>query len=158
MIAEQELQRGITVARGIWVALFASLILYVAMAPMVFGTAAVPFSEEGYRTLRLALYGGALLTLVLTWVIRRTLLTGSRPAKVTRSDQHPAVSRYIAVMMVTMGMSEAIGVYGLILYILGQHRQDLYLLTLLSAAAMLLYFPKKEEIVTLAQSMPPQRR
>jgi len=158
MIPEQELHRGVTVARGIWVALFASLILYVAMAPMVFGTAAVNFSEEGYRTLRLSLYGGALLTLVLTRVIRRSLLTGSQPAKPARSGQHPVVSRYISVMMVTMGMSEAIGVYGLILYVLGQHRQDLYLLTLLSAAAMLFYFPKKEEIVALAQTMPPQRR
>ncbi len=158
MITEQELHRGIAVVRGIWVALFASLILYVAMAPMVFGTATVSFTEEGYRTLRLGLYGGALLTLVLTWVIRRSLLSGSGSAKPARSGQHPAVARYIAVMMVTMGMSEAIGVYGLILYVLGQQRQDLYLLTLLSAAAMLLYFPKKEEIVALDQAMPPQRR
>lgn len=158
MISEQELHRGITVVRGIWAALFASLILYVVMAPMVFGSTAIALSAEGYRILRLGLYGGAVLTLLLTWVLRRTLLAGKRPAKPSRSGQHPAVSRYISVMMVTMGMSEAIGVYGLILYILGQHRQDLYLLTLLSAAAMLLYFPKKEEIVALAQDMPPQRR
>ena len=62
------------------------------------------------------------------------------------------------VMMLTMGMSEAIGVYGLILYILGQQRQDLYLLTLMSAAAMLLYFPKRDEIVNLARDMAGKRQ
>lgn len=158
MITEQELHRSMAFVKGIWVAMFASLILYVAIAPMLFNSTTLTFSEQGYRTLRLALYGGAVLTLALTWVIRRTLLTGSRPVKTNRSGHHPAVSRYISVMMVTMGMSEAIGVYGLILYVLGQHRQDLYLLTLLSAAAMLLYFPRKEEIVKLAQDMASQRR
>ena len=157
MITAQELHRGMAFVRGIWFAMFASLILYVAIAPMLFNTS-ITFSEQGYRTLRLALYGAALLTLVLTWLIRRLLLRGSsRPTKPTRSGQHPSVSRYVSVMMVTMGMSEAIGVYGLILYVLGQQRQDLYLLTLLSAAAMLLYFPKREEILNLAQEMARQR-
>lgn len=152
MITEQELRRGMAFVRGIWVAMFASLLLYVTIAPMLF-TTNVSFSEQGYRTLRLAFYGGALLTLVLSWGIRRVLLRAFRPVTPNRSGQHPAVTRYVSVMMVTMGMSEAIGIYGLILYVLGQQRQDLTLLTLLSAAAMLLYFPKREEILQLAQHM-----
>jgi hypothetical protein len=48
-------------------------------------------------------------------------------------------------------MSEAIGIYGLILFLLGKNQNDLYLLTALSAAAMTLYFPKKEEVVNLAE-------
>ena len=49
---------------------------------------------------------------------------------------------------------EVITVYGLVLYVLGKNHQDLYLLTLLSAIAMLLYFPQKEEIITLAERFP----
>lgn len=102
------------------------------MAPMVFGTATVN-TEEGYRTLRLGLIRGALLTLLLTWVIRRTLLSGFRSAKPARSGPAP-VSLYSRDDG-DHGHVEAIGVYGLILYVLGQQRRDLYLLTLLSAAA-----------------------
>jgi hypothetical protein len=48
-------------------------------------------------------------------------------------------------------MSEAIGIYGLILFLLGKNQVDLYLLTALSAAAMTLYFPRREEVISLAK-------
>jgi len=154
MITEKDLQRGLTTTKGIWLALFLSLILYVFIAPMLFNSAQVTFSEESYRTLRLALFTCAILTLMLTWFLRKYLLNAPQGKRTTNSNHHPAVARYISVMMVAMGMSEAIGVYGLVLYVLGKNHQDLYLLTLLSAIAMLLYFPQKEEIITLAERFP----
>jgi hypothetical protein len=48
-------------------------------------------------------------------------------------------------------MSEAIGLYGLVLYLLGSNQTDLYSLTVLSAAAMTLYFPRKDEVIQLAE-------
>ncbi|MGD9948038.1 MAG: hypothetical protein AB7U29_06105 [Desulfobulbus sp.] len=149
MISERDLQRGVTATRIIWFALFASLIVYVCIAPLLFDTARVSFSLESYRTLRLALFACALLTLVLTWFLRKYLLAAPPGKRSANSNQHPAVARYLSVMMVAMGMSEAIGVYGLVLYVLGKSNQDLYFLTVLSAGAMLLYFPKKEEIRSL---------
>jgi len=154
MISERDLQRGVTTTKGIWLALFLSLILYVSIAPMLFKSAQITFSLESYRTLRLALFTCAALTLVLTWFLRKYLLAAPQGKRPTSSGHHPAVARYISVMMVAMGLSEAICVYGLVLYVLGKNHQDLYLLTLLSAGAMLLYFPKKEEIVALAERFP----
>jgi len=154
MINERDLQRGMTTTKVIWLALFLSLILYVAIAPLVLGTARVSFSQESYHTLRLALFACAALTLVLTWFLRKYLLAAPQGKRGTNSNLHPAVARYMSVMMVAMGMSESIGVYGLVLYVLGKNNQDLYLLTLLSAGAMLLYFPKKEEIIALAERFP----
>ncbi len=154
MISERELQRGLTTTKGIWFALFISLLLYVVIAPMFFSTAGVTFSQESYRTLRLTLFAFSGLTLVLTWLLRKYLLAAPQGKRETSTSQHPAVARYMSVMMVAMGMSEAIGVYGLILYVLGKNSQDLYLLTLLSAGAMLLYFPKKEEILALSARFP----
>jgi hypothetical protein len=48
-------------------------------------------------------------------------------------------------------MSESIGVYGLILFLLGKNSTDLYLLILVSAAAMVMYRPRKEEMLNLVQ-------
>lgn len=154
MISERELQRGVTLSRGIWFALFASLVAYVFIAPILFDTTRVSFSKESYSTLRMALFGCALLTLVITWFLRKYLLSAPQGKQPENSYQHPAVARYLSVMMVAMGMSEAIGVYGLVLYVLGKSSQDLYLLTLLSAGAMLLYFPRREEILALAERFP----
>ncbi|MDD2463652.1 MAG: hypothetical protein PHI97_06610 [Desulfobulbus sp.] len=158
MINERELQRGITTTRAIWFALFASLIIYVCIAPMLFDVARVSFSQESYRTLRIALMAMAVLTLMLTWFLRKYLLAAPRGKRSEKNNQHPAVARYLSVMMVAMGMSESIGVYGLVLYVLGKNSQDLYLLTLLSAGSMLLYFPKRPEILTLAERFPTEDR
>ncbi|MGE4560022.1 MAG: hypothetical protein AB7E77_07465 [Desulfobulbus sp.] len=158
MISERELQRGVALSRGIWFALFASLLVYVFIAPMLFDTTRVSFSTESYRTLRMALFGCAVLTLVITWFVRKYLLSTPQGKQPENSSQHPAVARYLSVMMVAMGMSEAIGVYGLVLYVLGKNNHDLYLLTLLSAGSMLLYFPKREEILALAERFPGRDR
>ncbi|WP_321283814.1 hypothetical protein [uncultured Vibrio sp.] len=154
MISERDLQRGMTTTRGIWFALFASLLVYVIIAPFLFDTAGVSFSQESYRTLRLSLFVCAFLTMILTWFLRKHLLTAPQGKKAGNATQHPAVARYLSVMMVAMGLSEAIAVYGLVLYVLGKSSQDLYILTLLSAGAMTLYFPKKEEIIELAKRFP----
>jgi hypothetical protein len=153
MITERELYRGMTTVKGVWFALFASLILYVFIAPLVFDTSALSLSPEGYQSLRMALYGFTVLTLIATWLIRRYLMAATHTKKSAKSQQHPAIARYLLVMIISMGMSEAIGVYGLVLYVLGKSSQDLYLLTLLSAAAMVLYYPKKEEIVALDERL-----
>lgn len=160
MITEQELQRSMTVIRGMWMALFTSLLICVIplLAPTALNHVNFTFSDQGYRTLRLAFFGVALLILVLTWVVRRNLLKNARPNNPTPSERHPAISRYTFVTVITLAMSQWVGICGLILYVLGRHRPDLYLLTLLSAAAMLLYFPKKEEVRRLAQEMASQQR
>lgn len=158
MISNEELQRGMTTTRRIWYTLFASLILYVYIVPMAFDLSRVSFPLENYRTLRLALFTCASITVVVTWLLRKYLLSVPQGNRPIQSAQHPAVGRYLVAMVVAMGLSESIGVYGLVLYILGKNHQDLYLLTVLSAAAMLLYFPKKQEILTLAKRFPPQDR
>jgi F0F1-type ATP synthase membrane subunit c/vacuolar-type H+-ATPase subunit K len=155
MITEQELNKGMTTLKSIWFALFASLTLYVLSAPLLIKSSAkTTFSPEAYNTLRLILFGAALATLAATWYVRKYLLSAKAAAKpAKRMPNHPAVARYTSSMMVAMGMSESIGIYGFILYILGQNQIDLYLLTILSAAAMTLYYPKRQDIIDLAKKM-----
>jgi hypothetical protein len=55
---------------------------------------------------------------------------------------------------VALAMSESVGVYGLILFFLGKNSRDLYLLILVSAAAMVVYRPRKDEVLSLVQASP----
>ncbi|MBM9614067.1 hypothetical protein JWJ90_07180 [Desulfobulbus rhabdoformis] len=154
MINDKELQRGMTITKLIWSVLFGSLIIYAFIVPLLLQNAHITFSQESYRTLRIALFGCAVLTVVFTWFIRRYLLAAPQGKRSNQSNQHPAVARYLSVMMVALGMSEAIGVYGLVLYVLGRSYQDLYMLTALSAGAMIVYYPKKHEVISLAKRLP----
>lgn len=150
MIAEQELEKGISILKVIWSALAVSLLMYVIVIPLFLRDSTIDFPREAYPDLRMFMYGLAFATVVCSWFVRRLLLAAKLPAKPTQSRQHPALQRYTTAMIVALAMSEAIGIYGLILYLLGKNQTDLYLLTALSAAAMTLYFPRKEEVSSLA--------
>jgi len=54
-------------------------------------------------------------------------------------------------MIVAWALSESIGVFGLVLFLLGKNPTDLYLLILISAVAMLIYRPRKDEVISLSQ-------
>jgi len=64
------------------------------------------------------------------------------------------LQKYSAATIVALAMSESIGVYGLILFFLGKNSTDLYLLILISAAAMVIYRPRKDEMLNLVQAGP----
>jgi hypothetical protein len=153
MLSGQELEKGMSMLKMIWCALVASLLIYIFIAPILLDASQVHFPVETYATLRMALYGVALMTLVATWFVRRIILTANSAPQQTKSQQHPAIQRYITAMIIALAMSEAIGIYGLILFLLGNSQADLYLLTALSAAAMTLYFPKREEVIRLAERL-----
>jgi hypothetical protein len=150
MIAEQELEKGISILKVIWTALAVSLIMYVVVIPLFLRDSTIAFPAEAYPELRMLMYGLGFATLVFSWFIRRMLLAVKNKPKQTQSRQHPALQRYTTAMIVALAMTEAIGIYGLILYLLGKNQIDLYLLTALAAAAMTLYFPRKEEVSNLA--------
>lgn len=152
MIPLQELDKAMVTLKGIWLALVMSLFLYIVLAPMVLENARIEFPAEAYRALKLALYGIAIITLIATWYIRRLLLSAtfmSRQSGPTK--QHPVLQRYTTAMIIALAMSEAIGIYGLILFLLGKQKVDLYILTIMAVAAMSLYFPKREEVVDLVE-------
>jgi len=153
MITGQELEKGMSMLKIIWTALAMSLIMYVFAIPFFLRETTIDFPSEAYSDLRLALYGVALATLVATWFVRKAILAAKPPSPLTKFRQHPALQRYTTAMIVALAMTEAIGIYGLILFLLGKNHTDLYLLTVLSAAGMTMYFPRKEEVIGLAEQM-----
>lgn len=151
MLSGQELEKGMSVLKIIWTALAISLVMYVFAVPVMLGEPSVVFPADAYANLRLVMYAGAFATLVASWYMRRFILARKTVATPNKSRQHPALQRYTTAMIVALGMSEAIGLYGLVLYLLGSNQTDLYSLTGLSAAAMTLYFPRKDEVIQLAE-------
>jgi hypothetical protein len=55
-------------------------------------------------------------------------------------------------MILAWAMSESIGIFGLVLFLLAKNPTDLYLLILISAAAMLIYRPRKDDVIGLLQT------
>ena len=152
MITDQELDKGLLTMKIIWFALLMSLIIYLFVGLYAEPSVRSPIGKDAFATIRIVFYVVTFITLIATRYVRRRIL--SRKGiyqKPTETSQHPALQRYFIAMIVATAMSESIGIYGLILFFLGKNRLDLYLLILVSAVAIFLYLPKREELISLAQ-------
>ena len=140
----------------LWLAMFISLAVYVFVGHMVGEKVAIFLGEDSsLGMLRGILYGISIATLFLTKYMRNLLLKSEKGSFQTGNqiNQHPAVAKYIIAIVVSLALSESIGIYGLVLFLLGKNTVDLYSLITLSAVAMLYYRPKKEELFNVAQTL-----
>ena len=70
-----------------------------------------------------------------------------------QSDQPRALARYTTAVIISLALSECIGIYGLVLFLLGDEYQTLYIFIGAAAAAMFYFRPKREELVDLSMAM-----
>ena len=95
--------------------------------------------------------------LVLAFYLRKRMLRASTevPAGNTpmSSDQPKALAKYTTAVIISLALSECIGVYGLLLFLLGDAYQTLYIFIGAAAAAMFYFRPKREELADLAMAM-----
>lgn len=99
--------------------------------------------------IRSILYFVAIATFPVTNLIRYIMLRLNQ----TMLGQATAKSRYFLTVMVSMSFSETLGIYGFILFILGDDLQTLYIFSTLSVLALFLYRPKMEEYLTVVEAL-----
>ncbi len=155
MIADQEFDKGLLTLKMIWFAMLISQVLYLFVG-LYIGTDLRPsMNEETFNLFRGALYVFAFVTLIISRFIRKLILSGRGQLKLaTRAFQQSTLQRYTTATIVSLAMSESIGIYGLLLFFLGKNHMDLYLLLLISAAALWVYRPRKDELIHLARESP----
>ena len=155
---ENAIEKGLLTLWIIWAAILGSLFIYVFIC--------YQFGDEIRQTmspnfpvsvLRNILYGVAIITLFLTHFLRRFMLSvksGNASAKSltpgTHSNQSSLLAKYTTALILSLALSESIGIYGFVLVLLGDDFQTLYIFTGISALALYFYRPKREEIEALA--------
>ena len=155
MITEQELNRRLMTLRIIWFALLMSLAVYLFVAIQVGTKVQSSINEEALGILRTVLYVMAFAILIAMRYVRKLIMSGkSQVSPPAQALEQLALQRYSAATIVALAMSESIGIYGLILFFLGKNSTDLYLLILISAAAIVMYRPRKDEMLNLVQVRP----
>lgn len=149
----QDLGKQMNTLHIIWGAMLLSLLIYLFIIPAAGKNVKVTMPDDVLKKLRMALYIIAVIELPLTRVIRKIVLS-QKGAFTTRAGQlapNPAVARYQAAMVMSLALSENIGIYGIVLYFIGKNKTDLYVLLLIAAAAMITYRPKQDEILMLSE-------
>lgn len=151
MITDKELNKGMLNLWIIWFAMLASLVIYLFVGLRVETIVQVPMNKDTFAMIKKVLYVVATITLIATRYIRKFFFSGKIRHRATQISQHPSLQKYTAAMVLYWAMLESIGIYGLILFLIGKNRLDLYLLILISAACISVYRPRRDEAIKLAQ-------
>lgn len=153
MMTDEEINKGLLILKVIWSAMLLSLAIYLFVGIRVAANLQVSLNEDVIDTLRKVFYALAGVTLIITRYVRRFILSaGGRAGPAAQSSQSPVLQKYATALIIAWALSESIGIYGLVLFLLGKSTTDLYLLILISAAALLLHRPGRDEIMSLSEA------
>ena len=148
-ISEQQLQSDLLLAGVIRAVAVLSLIAFVVICNVYSDKIQIAMEEQQRIFIRTVLYVVAIMTFPIMKFLRHVLL---RLNQATKGKSTPR-SRYLLTIIISMAVAESIGIYGFVMYILGDSFNTLYIFTGLSALAMYLYKPKVEEYRAIIESM-----
>ena len=154
----ESFEKGMLVTRIIWAAIFGSLFIYVLICHAVAeGSFRNEISGIPLDLIRNILSGVSIIVLFLAFFIRRRIVSvkPSSPINMPYRSASPLnlapfLAKYTAVMLTSCALSEAVGIFGLVLFLAGDSFQNLYLFIGASAIALIYFRPKKEEIEKMA--------
>lgn len=158
---KEAIEKGFATLKIIWMVMFGALLIYVIICRQ-FGHEIQQAANIQLAATRLKyiFLGLSIGTLLLTHHLRRIMLVVRSAGPVIKLADRPsypnqpqALGKYTAAVIVSLALSESIGIYGLVLFFLGDSLQTLYTFIAVSAFAMLYYRPKQEELAMLAISM-----
>jgi hypothetical protein len=149
--------------RLVWAAILGSLLFYLLICRL-WGDEIRGHTSPDFPValLRKVLYVVAVVELIVAYFLRKFLLKnqfiGLGSNRLLRHDGARAnrplhVIRYTTAVIISVAMANSIGIYGLILFLLGDEVQSLYVFIAVSALAMYYFRPKMEEFEQLAASM-----
>lgn len=141
-ISEQQLQTDLLSAGIIRAVSLMSLMALLVICHIYVDEIQIGLDESQRITIRTVLYVVAILTFPVMKFVRHVML------RLHRNEKSPK-SRYFLAILISMIISESIGIYGFIMYVLGDSYNTLYIFIMLSALAMFLHRPDKEEYKTL---------
>jgi hypothetical protein len=124
------------------------LAAYVAVCHILGEQLHQPLPEARRELLRTVFYAVAIVTFPLTNLIRHVQLRLNQTMPCTPAAHDVvavAKSRYLTTVIVSMALAEVVGVFGLIMFILGDGFNTLHIFTGLSALGVFLYRPKADE-------------
>ncbi|MEQ1531922.1 MAG: hypothetical protein ABL925_21650 [Methylococcales bacterium] len=109
--------------------------------------------EAQRELIRTVFYVLAIMTLPMTNLLRHIQLRLNQ----TMPGDKPAKSRYLLTIIVSMGLVETIGVFGFVMFLLGDSFNTLYIFTGMSALGMYLYRPKLAEYAEVVEKLAAQQ-
>ena len=139
--------------------MLASLVVYVIVC-ITLGDQIQQHLPEAQRVLiRTILYIVAIVTFPMTNLLRYIQLRLNQTMPFSNIDpEGEAKKRYLVTVIVSMSLIESVGIFGFVMFILGDNFNTLYIFTGLSALGLFLYRPKVHEYAGIVKSLIAQQK
>lgn len=128
--------------------MLAMLAAYIIICHTVGERLQQPLPEAQRVLVRTILYVIAIVTFPLTNLIRHIQLRLNQTMPCSPATQGAVATakiRYLVTVIVSMSLVEVVGIFGLVMFMLGDGFNTLYIFTGLSALGLFLYQPKVSE-------------
>jgi hypothetical protein len=129
--------------------MFAALAAYVIVCHALSGQLQQHWPEQQRELFRTLFYAIAIITFPITNLIRHIMVRLNR----TMPGDKPPKYRYLTTIIVSMSLMEGIGILGLVMFLLGDNFNTLYIFTGLAALGLFLYRPKTEEYFSIVTAL-----
>jgi len=152
----EQLKKGLPTLWIIWGAMVFSLVLYLVVADYVAKEIPLPKLEPDLRELlRTVMIALSLVELLIAVWLRKRLLAGKYSPRTTspRSAANhltPLVAGYLSGMMICLALCESVGIYGFVLFLLGEPPATLYGFVGVAILGMFLFRPRLADLENLA--------
>ena len=148
MIIDQEIDKRLLILKVIWFAMLMSLVINLFVGLYAAANVGPLMKEDVFGMVRPFFYVVSFIIFLAIRYIRKLFLAGSgQYSQSSQTPQPPTFQGYMIATIVTLAMSEGIGILGLVLFFLGNNHMDLYLLAVMSAVAMFLYRPRRDAVI-----------
>jgi len=118
-----------------------------------------PLPEAQRVLIRTILYVLAIVTFPATNLIRHIQLRLNQTMPYSHTAPgNEAKKRYLITVIVSMSLIESVGIFGFVMFILGDNFNTLYILLGLSALGMFLYRPKVDEYAKIVEALYAQKQ
>jgi hypothetical protein len=134
--------------------LLASLVVYVIVCITLGDQIQQPLPEAQRVLIRTILYVVAIVTFPMTNLLRYIQLRLNQTMPFSSIDpEGEAKKRYLVTVIVSMSLIESVGIFGFVMFVLGDNFNTLYIFTGLSALGLFLYRPKVHEYAGIVEAL-----
>lgn len=130
---------------GIMLAMLAG---YVAVCHLIGDQLQQHLPEQRRELIRTLLYAAAIVDFPMTNLIRHIMVRLNQTMPGDGSPKH----RYLKTVIVSMALVEMVGVFGFVMFLLGDDFNTLYIFTGLAALGAFLYRPKPDEYLSIMKA------
>ena len=157
-VEPEQLKSDLAIPWAIVGIMLVMLVAYVIVCIIFGDQIQTPLPEAQRVLIRTILYVVAIVTFPMTNLIRHIQLRLNQTMPYSHVGPiSEAKKRYLVTIIVSMSLIESVGIFGFVMFILGDNFNTLYIFSGLSVLGLFLYRPRVNEYASVVEALTAQK-